>query len=88
MKFLQEHEDAVQLITGLLAAILTAWHQIGHGRTFWQWFPLAFFAFFAVQIMWVMVWFIRRKLTYQQFAAANKANLHSGGDGWPSGSER
>lgn len=83
MRFLQKHEDEIQLITGVLAAILTAWHQIELGRTFWHWFPLAFFAFFAVQFLWVVVWFVRRKLTYQQFAAANKANLQSGGDGWP-----
>ena len=80
---LQKYEDTIQIITGLLAAVLVGWRHAQQGLSFWQWFPLAFFAFFGVQVLWVMVWFIRRKLTYQQLAAINKADLQCGGDGWP-----
>jgi flagellar biosynthesis/type III secretory pathway M-ring protein FliF/YscJ len=80
---LQKYEDAIQIITGLMAAVLVGWRHAQQGQTFWQWFPLAFFAFFGVQVLWIMVWFVRRKLTYQQLAAINKADLQAGGDGWP-----
>lgn len=83
MRFWQEYEEAIQFISGLLAAIWVAWREIALGHSFWRWFPLAFLSFFAVQLLWVLVWFLRRKLTYRRFAAANKANLQSGGDGWP-----
>lgn len=72
------------MFTGLLAAVIVGWrHAHLAQQSFWQWFPAAFFAFMGVQVLWIIVWFIRRKVTYQQLAAVNKADLQTGGDGWP-----
>ena len=83
MKRLQEHEDIIQLFTALLVAALVAWRHITAGDSWLLWLPLSFLAFLGVLALWVLVWFLRRKFTYQRHAAANKAHLQSGGDGWP-----
>lgn len=83
MKFLQRYEDIFQLLSGLGAAVWVGYGRWRLGAAWWQWLPLAFLAWVCVQSLWVMVWFLRRKLTYQRHAAANKADLRAGGDGWP-----
>lgn len=88
MRFYQQHEDTFQLLSGLLVALLVAWRRVAGGDPWWYWLPLAVLAMVGVQSLWVLVWFLRRKLTYQQHAAANKAHLQSGGDGWPRHQDR
>ncbi len=83
MKALRRHEDALQLATALLAAALMGWWLHSRGWHWFEWLPAAILAFFGVGIIWIIVWFLCRKSTYQQMAARNKADLQTGGDGWP-----
>jgi hypothetical protein len=83
MKLFQKYEDTLQLLSGLLAATLVGWLHAAQGDPWWYWLPLALLTMIGVQAIWVIVWFLRRKLTYQQHAAANKSDLRSGGNGWP-----
>lgn len=71
------------LLAGLLVAVLVAWRLHHCGCPPLRWLPLAFLAFLGVMLLWVVSWFVRRKLTYPRMARANKADLKAGGDGWP-----
>jgi hypothetical protein len=83
MKFLHRHEDAIQFGTAALAAALMALWLHTRGWHWLQWLPAAFLTCFGVGIVWIVVWFARRKMTYEQMAARTRADLHAGGDGWP-----
>jgi hypothetical protein len=82
MKVFTKAADALQLATAALAAGLTAVHLIRTGQAVWQWLPRSAFAFLGVVVFWILVWFLRRKLTYERTARRNKADLAAGGDGW------
>jgi len=83
MKALHRHEDALQFGTALLVAGLMAWWLHTRGWQWLEWLPAAILTFFGVGVVWVVVWFVRRKMTYEKLAARNKADLQAGGDGWP-----
>ena len=83
MKALRKHEDAIQLLSALLVAALVAWRLHARGWHWGEWLPAAILVFFGVGVVWIIVWFMCRKLTYRKMAARNKADLQAGGDGWP-----
>jgi len=84
VKTLQKHEDVLQLLSGVVVAMLVGWRLHVHGWRWFEWLPAAGLGFFGVGLFWVVVWFLFRKFTYQGMAARNKADLQAGGDGWPS----
>ena len=83
MKFLARHEDAIQFGSALLGAALMALWLHTRGWFWIEWLPAAVLTFFGVGMVWVVVWFARRKGTYEKLAARNRADLQAGGDGWP-----
>jgi MFS family permease len=83
MKFLKRYEDEIQLVSALVAAVLMGWWLHGRGWRWFEWLPAAILAVFGVGLVWIIAWFLCRKLTYRQMAARNKAHLQAGGDGWP-----
>jgi len=83
VKTLRQHEDAIQLLSALVVASLTAWGLRARGWHWGEWLPAAILACFGVAVLWIIAWFLCRKLTYRQMAARNRADLRAGGDGWP-----
>jgi hypothetical protein len=84
VKALRKYEDALQLGSALVVASLTGWRLHTRGWHWGEWLPAAMLACFGVGVLWIIVWFMCRKLTYRQMAARSKADLKAGGDGWPS----
>ena len=76
-------EDIVRLLISLAAAIWTGWALAHRGWPVFSWLPAAILAFLAVGVVWIIVWYVRRKATYQILAARTKADLQAGGNGWP-----
>ncbi len=83
MKALRKHEDVIQLLSALVVAALVARWLHTRGWPWVEWLPAAILACFGVGFVWIIVWFLCRKLTYGKMAARNKADLQAGGDGWP-----
>ncbi len=82
MRLLAKYEDELQLLTGLLAAAWVAWALHGRGWPWYNWLPVAFLTLVGVGLLWVLGWFLRRKLTYEKKAAAVRQALRDGEDGW------
>ena len=76
-------EEIGRLLVALAAAVLTGWWLSHRGWPLISWLPAALLAPLAVGVVWVMVWYVRRKLTYEAQARRTKADLQAGGDGWP-----
>lgn len=83
MRLLVKYEDHLQLLSGIIIAAWVAWILHLRGWPWYNWLPVAFLTMVGVGLVWVLGWFARRKLTYQRRAAAAKADLRRGGDGWP-----
>lgn len=83
MARLRKLEDLVQLVSSLALAIWVAWSMWRHAYPLVNIIPAAILTFCAGLMVWVFVWFLRRKFTYQQVAKRNRADLAAGGDGWP-----
>lgn len=75
-------EDSVRLLSAALVAAIAGWVLHGNGWPWYQWLPAAIIVFAAVTVLWVLAWYVRRKLTYQTVAQRTKASLQAGGDGW------
>ena len=76
-------EDTLRLLTGLIAAAVTGWLLADRGWPLVQVLPAAILAFFAMCVIWALIWYLRRKFTYNRTARRVKADLRQGGDGWP-----
>lgn len=76
-------EDSIRLVSALAAGVLAGLGLALRGWPWHQWLPAAILTFAIVTVLWVLAWYIRRKLTYQTMAARTKASLRAGGDGWP-----
>lgn len=76
-----DFEDCVRLLTALAAACLMSWHLRQAGWPAVSWIPAALLTFIGVAAAWIIVWYLRRKLTYRATARRTKANLRQGGDG-------
>jgi hypothetical protein len=78
-------EDSIRLLSAVLLSVWTGWALAHRGWPWFQWLPAAILTFAGVTVLWVLVWYVRRKLTYQTVAQRTKADLRAGGDGWPTG---
>lgn len=75
-------EDSIRLLSALLVAAVAGWVLHRHGWPWYQWLPAVILVFAVVSVLWVLVWYLRRKLTYETVAQRTKASLRAGGDGW------
>lgn len=83
MRAVRKHEDLIQLIVGFAVAVLVAWRLQGRGWPWYEGLPAGVLTFFGVAIVFMLIWYVRRKLTYEKLAARTRADLQAGGDGWP-----
>lgn len=78
-----DFEELTRHATTLLAAVFTAWLLHTRGWPWYSWVPATLLVAVAVVGLWVIVWYVRRKLSYPRRARATKADLRRGGSGWP-----
>ncbi len=64
--------STVRSICSLLGAILIALYLHGIGWPWWAWLPAAILGAMTVYMMFVLGWFLWRKLTYEAFARSRK----------------
>jgi membrane protein YdbS with pleckstrin-like domain len=62
----------IRSAVALLAAVLLAWHLNTLGWPWWAWLPAAILMALAVYTVFVLSWFLYRKVTYQHFARRAK----------------
>ena len=76
-------EDCIRVVTALVAAVCGGWGLAHRGWPWQNWLPAAILIFAGVTVLWILIWYLRRKLTYERLARRTKADLQAGGDGWP-----
>jgi hypothetical protein len=75
-------EDRVRALLILVVAVTTAWLLQHHGWPWYAWLPAAILSAPLVTALHIILWYFRRKLTYEALARRTKADLRRGGDGW------
>ena len=82
-KMLTNIRDMVCLLICLAVATLMARWLMQRGWPLISWLPASILTFLGVGLLWILLWYVRRKSTYQRLAQRTKADLQAGGNGWP-----
>ena len=75
-------EERLRALIMIIVAAATAWLLHHHGWPWYAWLPAAILTVPLVTGMHIILWYFRRKLTYEALARRTKADLKAGGDGW------
>lgn len=69
----------IQHITALAAAVAVGWLLVHHGWPLQAWLPAAILAALGTLVLWVVAWFVARKLSYPYLARKRRRELKESG---------